>query len=186
MCGASVASLCAHFGHLLAERDDRGIVLLDSRTKRRNVDNVHCVTTRKLRPGGDLMPHVAESPVFGHSDSHIGLQIADLLISSVFFPGGVRHLRGGTGVEHPLSPAYAAIRGRHCPRVGDLQHRYQTATGKWTGGVVVSDRRRGLSAAEPFRVGEPTAVIPHPAATRCPSRERAVRETRIRAVGRSR
>lgn len=164
MYGASVASLCAHFEHFLAERDDRGVVILDSRTKSKNVDNVHCVTTRKFRTGGDLMPHVAESPVFGHSDSHIGLQIADLLISAVLFPAAcATYVENLTWNTH-CHPGYAAIRERHCPRVGELQHRYRTATGKWTGGVVVSDRRRGLSAAELFRAAEsvpvPTAVIP--------------------------
>ncbi|MEV0304406.1 hypothetical protein [Streptomyces prasinus] len=68
-------------------------------------------------------------------------------------------------------PAYAAIRDRHCARVGELQHPYRPATGKWTGGGVVSDRQSGRSAAELFRIAErapvPTALIPaqqHPAA----------------------
>ncbi|QEU85472.1 DUF3800 domain-containing protein [Streptomyces viridosporus T7A] len=164
MYGASVASLCAHFEHFLAGREDRGVVILDSRTKSKNVDNVHCVTTRKFRAGGDLMPHVAESPVFGHSDSHIGLQIADLLISAVLFPAACATYAEDLTWNTHCHPAYAAIRERHCPRVGELQHRYRTATGKWTGGVVVSDRRRGRSAAELFRVAVPapvsTAFIP--------------------------
>lgn len=158
MYGASVASLCAHFEDFLAGREECGVVILDSRTKSKNVDNVHCVTTRKLRAGGDLMPHVAESPVFGHSDSHIGLQIADLLISAVLFPAACATYAEDLTWNTHCHPAYAAIRERHCPRVGDLQHRYRTVTGKWTGGVVVSDRRRGRSAAELFRGAVPAPV----------------------------
>jgi hypothetical protein len=158
MYGASVASLCADFEHFLAGRGERGVVILDSRTKSKNVDNVHCVTTRKFRAGGDLMPHVAESPVFGHSDSHIGLQIADLLVSAVLFPAACATYAEDLTWNTHCHSAYAAIRERHCPRLGELQHRYLTPTGKWTGGVVVSDRRRRRSAAELFRALEPAPV----------------------------
>ncbi|MGP4089689.1 DUF3800 domain-containing protein [Streptomyces sp. KR55] len=160
MYGASVASLCATFENYLAGRADRGVVVLDSRTKSKNVDNVHCVTTRKFRAGGDLLPHVAESPVFGHSDSHIGLQIADLLMSAILFPAACATYADDLTWNTHCHPAYAAIRDRHCPRVGKLQHRYRTPTGKWAGGVVVSDRRRGRSASALFPAVVPAAVIP--------------------------
>lgn len=47
---------------------------------------VHCVTARKYRTGGDSLRGVIESPVFGHSDTHTLLQLADLVVSLLLFP----------------------------------------------------------------------------------------------------
>lgn len=151
MYGSSIASLCATVEDYAAARGGgQGVVILDSRTKSKNVDNVHCVTTRKLRAGGDMLPHLAESPVFGHSDTHIGLQIADLLVSALLFPAACATYAEDLVWNAHCHPAYAAVRDRHFQRVRALQHRYQSRTGKWTGGIIVSDRRHRKSARALF------------------------------------
>lgn len=111
------------------------------------------------------MPHLPESPVFGHSDTHLGLQIADLLVSAVLAPSAaVTYANDLTGNVH-CHPGFIEVRDRHCPRLGKLQHRYQAPTGKWTGGVVVSDARGHQSAAKLFApagtaLTAPAVVIP--------------------------
>ncbi|MGW0076362.1 DUF3800 domain-containing protein [Streptomyces cellulosae] len=82
----SVGSLTETFQAQLLDSHSRGVMILDSRTKSKNAPNVHCVTTRKYRAGGDLFKGVIESPVFGHSDTHTLLQLADLAVSSLLFP----------------------------------------------------------------------------------------------------
>ncbi|MFE4496357.1 DUF3800 domain-containing protein [Streptomyces niveus] len=150
MYAASVTALCANFEHYLAERSSSGIAVLDSRNPSDNVGNVHCVTTRKFAKGGDSLPHLPESPVFGHSNTHLGLQIADLLVSAVLAPSAAVTYAGDlTGNVH-CHPGFVEVRDRHCPRLGKLQHRYQATTGKWTGGIVVSDARGHQSAGKLF------------------------------------
>lgn len=77
----SVGSLTETFQAQLADAHARGVMILDSRTKSKNAPNVHCVTTRKYRAGGDGLKGVIESPVFGHSDTHTLLQLSDLVLS---------------------------------------------------------------------------------------------------------
>ncbi|MCK7625782.1 DUF3800 domain-containing protein [Streptomyces sp. RS10V-4] len=151
MYAASVSTLCATFEHYLAERSDSGIAVLDSRNPHDNMGNVHCVTTQRFGAGGDPLPHLPESPVFGHSNTHVGLQIADLLVSAVLAPAAAVTYAGDLGdVNVHCHPGYAKVRERHCPRLGKLQHRYRTAAGKWAGGVVVSDARGRQSGRKLF------------------------------------
>ncbi|WP_275557513.1 DUF3800 domain-containing protein [Streptomyces sp. 5-6(2022)] len=150
MYASAVTALCANFEHYLAERSSSGIAVLDSRNPSDNIGNVHCVTTRKFGKGGDRMPHLPESPVFGHSNTHLGLQIADLIVSAILAPAAAVTYAGDlTGNVH-CHPGFNEVRDRHCPRLGKLQHRYQSPTGKWTGGIVVSDARGHRSAGKLF------------------------------------
>jgi hypothetical protein len=63
-----------------------GLVVLDSRTKVKNTGNADVITTQIFRQGGDPFQQFVEVPVFGHSDSHVVLQIADIIASTVVFP----------------------------------------------------------------------------------------------------
>jgi hypothetical protein len=162
MYGASVTALCENFEHYLAERSSSGIAVLDSRNPTDNVGNVHCVTTRKFGKGGDRMPHLPESPVFGHSNTHLGLQIADLLVSAVLAPAASVTYAGELQGNVHCHPGFHEVRELYCPRLGKLQHRYRTPGGKWTGGVVVSDARGHRSAGKLFAPAAPRTggVVP--------------------------
>lgn len=173
MYASSVTALCANFEHYLAERSGSGITVLDSRNPTDNVGNVHCVTTQKFARGGDRMSHVAESPLFGHSSTHLGLQIADLLVSAVLAPAAAVTYAGDLSGNVHCHPGFAEIRDRHCPRIGKLQHRYQAPIGKWTGGIVVSDARGHQSAGKlfvpdpaPATASEPLPGIPEQTSAR--------------------
>ncbi|MFE7294868.1 DUF3800 domain-containing protein [Streptomyces sp. NPDC057579] len=151
MYAAAVTTLCATFEHYLAERSSSGIAVLDSRNPHDNTGNVHCVTTRRFGKDEERLPHLPESPVFGHSNTHIGLQIADLLVSAVLAPAAaVTYVADLSGTNVHCHPGYRTVRERHCPRIGKLQHRYRSVTGKWVGGVVVSDARGQESAGKLF------------------------------------
>ena len=40
----------------------------------------------KFKAAGDAFPRLLEMPTFGHSQNHVGIQIADLLCSAFLFP----------------------------------------------------------------------------------------------------
>jgi hypothetical protein len=166
MYGSSVAALCENVDRYVASqsRQERAMMILDIRTRHKDVGNVHCITTRKYRKGGDVLPAIAESPVLGHSDTLVGLQVADLLVSSLLFPAACAAYAEDLEWNAHCHPEYAEVRERYMPRIAGLQYRYRTETGKWTGGVVVSDRRRRRPGADLFACGDvPAAVIPAPA-----------------------
>jgi hypothetical protein len=56
------------------------------RTHNQNVRMAQSVFTQKWRTAGDPFPFMREIPVFAHSDNHAGLQMADLVASTLVFP----------------------------------------------------------------------------------------------------
>jgi uncharacterized protein DUF3800 len=137
--GFSVQDICRHFHHLLVATDDAGLLILDSRTKSQNTPVAHTVFTRKFKSNGDEFPRIIEMPTFGHSDNHVGVQIADL-VSGVVFAMATRTFCGGlTGNVH-CHPAYDALKQQFGQRIRQLQYRYTDHKGDRRGGLVVNDR----------------------------------------------
>ncbi|MFI1207839.1 DUF3800 domain-containing protein [Streptomyces sp. NPDC020802] len=161
---ASVAALNETFQAQLAHEHSRGMMVLDSRTKVKNAPNVHCVTTRKYRAGGDSLRGIIESPVFGHSDTHTLLQVSDLLVSSLLFPIACHAYLNDVRWNVHCDDAYEPLREEFGARLRKLQFRYQDTVGKWRGGIVVSDRRTQQSSSLMFSPGKtvtvPTSAIP--------------------------
>ncbi|MEU6440490.1 DUF3800 domain-containing protein [Streptomyces sp. NPDC047046] len=151
---SSVAALNETFQAQLAHEHSRGMMVLDSRTKVKNAPNVHCVTTRKYRAGGDVLRGVIESPVFGHSDTHTLLQVADLLVSSLLFPIACHAYLSDVSWNVHCDDAYAPLREQFGHRLKKLQFRYQDPSRKWRGGIVVSDRRTRQSSSLMFGAPE--------------------------------
>ncbi|MFI7350377.1 DUF3800 domain-containing protein [Streptomyces sp. NPDC049936] len=174
---ASVAALNETFQAQLAHEHSRGMMVLDSRTKVKNAPNVHCVTTRKYRTGGDSLRGVIESPVFGHSDTHALLQLSDLVVSSLLFPIACHaYLNDVTWNVH-CDDAYQPLREQFGERLKNLQFRYQDPVGKWRGGIVVSDRRTRQSSSLMFgpakAVAVPASPIPGQPGAPTPERPKA-------------
>jgi hypothetical protein len=91
------------------------------------------------RTGGDPYPALCEVPLFAASDNHAGLQIADLLASTLVFPmAAAAYCPSRAGNPHS-SPRYHTVRSAHGASVRSLQFRYRDETGRWRGGLVVSD-----------------------------------------------
>jgi hypothetical protein len=137
----AIATMSGDFQSQLAAANTSGIVILDARTKTKNVPNVHAITTRKFRASGDPFPLIAESPVFGHSDSHVGLQVADLVASALLFPLACFAYCDDLQWNTHVHPAYEKVRDRYSSRLLALEHRYLASNGSRRGGIVVSDLR---------------------------------------------
>lgn len=94
---------------------------------------------------------MAEVPLFAESDNHAGLQIADLLASSLVFPmAATAYCAPRTGAVHS-SRRYQEVRRSFGTRLKGLQYRYRDETGRWRGGLVVSDNIGQQSGSVLFR-----------------------------------
>ncbi|MCL2464365.1 MAG: DUF3800 domain-containing protein [Micrococcales bacterium] len=140
---SAVAELATTFDHHAAEVGQRGWIVLDSQTKVKNEGNVHTITTRRYRHGGGLYPQLVESPVFGHSDTHVLLQIADLLASALIYPAACAAYLLTTPGDPHLDPAFATVRQTFGARLANLEHRYTDPDGNHRGGFRVIDRAGG-------------------------------------------
>lgn len=77
-------------------------------------------------------------PLFAHSDNHVGLQVADLLASTLVLPMAAAAYGAPEGNVHD-SFRYQTVRTDHGDALRDLQYRYPGRDGRWRGGIVVSD-----------------------------------------------
>jgi hypothetical protein len=137
---SAVAIMAETFSHGLAESGENGLMVLDSQTKVKNEGNVHTITTRRFRHGGGAFPELLESPVFGHSDTHPILQIADIVASGLVYPAACAAYGRLDGSTPHLSPAYSLVRARFGRRLGELEYVYANEDGARRGGFHVIDR----------------------------------------------
>lgn len=136
----AVARIADRFEHQLRAADTQGMIILDARTKVKNTPSVHRLTTARFKSGGDPVPHLIESPAFGHSDAHVVLQIADIVASALLFPMACVGYCGCLLHNVHLNDEYALVRERYGPKLKALQYRFTAADGKRVHGVRVSDR----------------------------------------------
>jgi hypothetical protein len=136
----AVQDIAGHFSQYMVSEGDVGVLIADSRRHETNRVVAHSIFTQKWRTGGDPYPALREVPLFAASDNHAGLQIADLIASTLIFPMAVAaYCPARTGSVH-CSPRYQEVRTTFGARVSRRQYRYRDETGKWRGGLVVSDR----------------------------------------------
>lgn len=122
-----------------------GIMVLDARTKVKNAPNVHTITTQRFKAGGNAYPHIIESPVFGHSDTHVPLQIADLLASAVVFPIACHQYCSAHSWNHHPHEHYGDIKNKFGSRLKKLEYRFTDAAGVARRGLAVDDPVGGRS-----------------------------------------
>jgi len=136
---AGIAELATTFQAQLAAAQTKGLMVLDARTKIKNAPSAHGITTRRFRAGGDAYPDLIESPVFGHSDTHVQLQIVDIVASAVVFPIACHvFCSEHTWNAHPHAN-YAQIKERLGTRLQQLEYRYTDGDGLRRGGFQVVD-----------------------------------------------
>lgn len=116
-----------------------GLLLLDSRTKVKNEGNVHTITTGRFRSGGDIYPRLMEGPVFGHSDTHVPLQIADIIASGLLFPIACRVYSSAPETSPHRSLQYDQLKPKFGARLQALEYRYHNKDGERRGGFQVQD-----------------------------------------------
>jgi hypothetical protein len=151
----AIAKIAEQFEAQLRAADTNGIMILDARTKVKNVPSVQTITTRQFKSGGDSLPHLAESPVFGHSDTHVILQVADLVASALLFPMACSaYCQDVSGNAHPHK-GYDQLRGRYGERLRKMEHRYVDDRGERRGGVIVFDTRNRRPSLDLFAPPRP-------------------------------
>ncbi|HEX9362204.1 MAG TPA: DUF3800 domain-containing protein [Candidatus Dormibacteraeota bacterium] len=136
----AIQDMARHFEHSLAAARQTGLMVCDSRMHGQDKEVSHSVFTQKHRQAGDAFPHLVESPTFGVSNNHAGLQLADLLAGGLLFPMACRVYCEGSSPVH-TNPRFDRLRERYAVRLQRLQYTYTTATGRSAGGIVVSDKR---------------------------------------------
>ena len=131
------------FNAWLEFRNDRGVVICDSRNKALNTIVSHSIFTQKFRAVGDKHPLILEMPTFGHSENHAGLQLADLVCSGLLFPMAIdAYCRGRLTGTH-IRRGYDVLRKRFGLRLEGLQYRIadaDQAKKRLVGGIMVDDQ----------------------------------------------
>jgi len=169
---SSVQDICTTFQSMLAAEKDTGCVIADFRTKHTNALVSHSVFTQKYQTAGDAYDRLLEMPAFGHSDNHVGIQLADLLASALLFPMAVFTFCSGhvTNPTH-VRPGNAVFPQRYGARLKAMQYRYQDTNLRWRGGITVCDMLGKRSGAALFKSGpallppitaQPTTSAPPP------------------------
>ena len=148
----AVQDIARHFDEFLRQQPSRGLVICDGRDHRQDVRVAHSVFTQKHKSGGDALPRLIETPVFGKSDNHVGLQLADLVASALLFPMAARVYCADAGREPHTAPELDAIRVRYARRLRARRYTYRDSTGRVRGGVVVSDPSGRRSSQHLFQV----------------------------------
>jgi hypothetical protein len=101
----------------------------------------------------DAYPTLPEVPLFAASDNHAGLQIADLLASTMVFPMAVAAYCVPQSTNPHSSSRYREVGRSSAGRIRALQYRYHDEDGKGRGGLVVSDPVGKQSGSRLFAAG---------------------------------
>ncbi len=149
---SSIQGICSYFDHYLTHMNDTGVCIADSRNKFKNVNVSHSIFTQKFSPFVQSYRKIAELPTFGHSENHAGLQVCDIICSALLYPVACfAYCTGHVSNVHVQSGA-VALKQRYGQYLKNLQYRYRdTATGRYRGGIVVSDAIRRRNGSLMFR-----------------------------------
>jgi hypothetical protein len=148
----AIQDIAGHFNHMLGAVGSIGVLLCDGREYSQDREVSHSIFTGRHRASGNAYPNLIESPVFGDSLNHVGLQLADIVASSLIYPMAVAtycpaHLAGLKN-----GSAFLDLKAGLGPRHSNLRHIYRSADGlKRCGGVVVSDPIGFQSSGQLFK-----------------------------------
>jgi uncharacterized protein DUF3800 len=149
---SSIQAICSYFQNYLGSLDQMGLLIADSRTPAANVPVAHSIFTQKYKVLGDEYDRVLEMPTFGDSRNHVGLQISDLVCSSLIFPMATYCYCLGHVQNVHVDANFGHLTARYGARIQALQHRYPDENGRYRGGITVDDRIGSRSGAGLFRV----------------------------------
>lgn len=143
----SVQHACKAFQSFLVSKNASGFMIADFRTTQLNDQVAHSIFTQKYRAKGDPFDRVMELPSFGVSNNHVGLQITDVLCSTLLFPMASSVYCFGHVVGVHVNGRDLDIRRRYGKRLKRLQFRVDA---HWS--LSVYDRLLKRSSAELFTV----------------------------------
>jgi hypothetical protein len=147
---SSVQHICKYFNNYLDRKNRRGFIISDSRNPTLNSNVSHSIFTAKFKTSGDAFPCLIEMPSFGHSENHVGLQLADLLCSGLLFPLAACSYCLGHVFSVHVQASHIGLKRHFGARLRALQYVYRDQTDKLTGGITVSDAIGKKSAAAMF------------------------------------
>lgn len=152
---SSVQKFYEGFNRYLIEKESIGIVIADSRTYSLNRQVSHSIFTQKnkLSRFGDAYPNIVEVPLFGHSENHSMIQIADFICSALLFP-----MASYVYCTNYIQNVHVTIRDKEIQndfidRVKNLSYRYSVEH-KMRGGIVVIDAINKRSSSRMFKKTE--------------------------------
>ncbi len=126
------------FQVFLAENESNsGVVIADSRQHKENTHVHHSIFINKYRQDGDPYPYIEYPPLFGNSENHVGIQLADLLVSAVMMPMLINVYCEGHLENIHIRPHYSEIKNRYVEKLRKLQFRYFLEN--YEGGIIVRD-----------------------------------------------
>jgi len=155
----SLQDNCRHFQRFLTQRNDQGLVIVDSRYKQENVNAAHSLFTQKHTRGGDGLDRILEMPVYGHSENHVGLQLADLLCSALLFPIACHSYCTGYVENLHVHNAYRVLKTRFGRTLTSMMFRYQEQ-GRPRGGFTVSDSLAKRPSSHLLQLGTESPQAP--------------------------
>ena len=110
---------------------------------------------------GNGYDYLAELPLFGHSENHAMLQLADWVGSAFLAPMATRAYYADLGaVCVHADPAFDIVRTRLGQRVKALQYRYEQDGRKLGGVAVLAGGLRKVSPLQVFGPLPPESVVP--------------------------
>lgn len=150
---SATQQICRSFQHFLNNNQSTsGLLIADSRRHRENTSVYHSIFTKKYKQTGDEYPNIMHPPLFGHSENHVGLQLADLIVSAVLMPIIIHVYCTNQMNNAHIRYEYSKVQDRYAERLKQLQYRYQIETGAFKGGITVQDNLlQSRSAKEIFR-----------------------------------
>jgi len=146
---SSVQALCENFQEYLLLNNAKGVVVADSRSQKPNVAVAHSIFTMRVGNSGDSYPNMADVPLFGHSDNHAGLQIADIIASSLITPICINHCVPRDQKNKHSNPKYGLLAERYCTDLETLHFQYGPTVHR-RGGLVISNPVSKIGTASLF------------------------------------
>lgn len=147
----AIQDIAKHFNHFLESKTDSGLMLCDGRAHSLDAQVSHSIFTLKHKQSGDDLSRLVEAPVFGRSENHVGLQLADILASGLVFPTAARVYCAAHVSSIHTHRNYDELRTRFSARLRPQQHLYQDPNGRTRGGIVVSDKLGKKSSSLLFK-----------------------------------
>ncbi|WP_040064941.1 DUF3800 domain-containing protein [Pseudomonas batumici] len=157
-------NIAKRFQHFLIDQASRGMIIADFRDPARNRYVAHSIFTQKhkLGKGGDSYPSIEEAAVFGISDNHACLQIADLICSTILYPIAGRTVCAGSFNNVHTHANYDAIVQRYSRRINAMQY-HCAENGKRRWGITVEDPHNHRTSIFPLSSSPtpaPTFIAP--------------------------
>ncbi len=134
----SAQSIAERFQEFLIQQQSQGVIIADNRDPKRNRYVAHSVFTQMHKKSGSAYPRLQETVVFGISDNHAGLQIADLITSAALLPLVSRNFLIGRFRNAHTHPSMHIIAQRVERKIKKLEFSYRHQYGMCRG-LTVSD-----------------------------------------------